>query len=52
VIRRCDGTDRNLVRPAREGEEATLPGGYVPCDCGRTFDDVDRMVIGPDHPLV
>jgi hypothetical protein len=35
MIRHCTGTDPNLIR---DGE---------PCDCGRTFDDVERLVIYP-----
>jgi hypothetical protein len=49
VIRHCDGKDRNLIRKAREGEVPTIYGGYVPCDCGRVFDDVELTVIGPEH---
>jgi hypothetical protein len=41
VIRRCDGSDRNLI--ARDGSEC--------CACGLTFDDVERMVIWPHHPV-
>jgi hypothetical protein len=52
VIRRCDGTDPNLTRDVREGEQQRGPWpGTVPCDCGRVFDDVDRLTIYP-HSLV
>jgi hypothetical protein len=41
VIRRCDGSDPNLI--ARDGSGC--------CACGLTFDDVDRMVIWPHTPI-
>lgn len=33
--RTCDGTDPYLIKDS------------VPCDCGETFDDVERSVIFP-----
>jgi hypothetical protein len=39
MMRKCDGTDPNLLRDGQ------------PCDCGLAFDDVTRMVIYP-HNLV
>lgn len=39
MMRRCDGTDPNLGRPGH------------PCDCGLTFDDVERSVIYPHDPV-
>jgi hypothetical protein len=56
MIRRCDGRDVNLLK------EATSPGGfvdvskgeapeYVPCDCGKLFDDVYYSVIFPHRPI-
>ena len=39
MIRHCDGTDPNLIRETETG--------YVPCDCGLTFDDVNHLVIFP-----
>lgn len=51
MIRRCDGTDPNLTRDVRDGEEPRGPwAGSVPCDCGAVFDDVYRQVIYPHHP--
>jgi hypothetical protein len=48
MIRTCDGTDPNLTREARPGEEPFgLWPDSVPCDCGLTFDDVERTVIWP-----
>lgn len=44
MIRRCDGTDPNLIRVNDQGERK-------PCDCGLVFDDVDRMVIYPHAPV-
>ena len=64
MIRRCDGTDPNLIRypetpapppPVVDDEVAPrlrrrLADG-VPCDCGLVFDDVRRSTIFP-HELV
>jgi hypothetical protein len=41
VIRRCNGSDRNLI-----GEDGTTP-----CMCGAVFDDVDRLVLWPHTPF-
>lgn len=54
--RRCDGSDPNLVRNDPPWDPSKLPGEQTvgpghPCDCGRVFDDVERMVIFP-HPFV
>ena len=53
MIRTCDGSDATL---SREKTFTTTPGGqetrvWVPCDCGTTFDDVERMVIYPHYFL-
>lgn len=53
MIRTCDGSDATL---SREKTFTTTPGGqetrvWVPCDCGTTFDDVERMVIYPHYYL-
>lgn len=53
MIRTCDGNDATL---SREKTFTTTPGGqetrvWVPCDCGTTFDDVERMVIYPHYYL-
>jgi hypothetical protein len=40
MMRRCDGTDPNLLDEDRE-----------PCACGLVFDEVDRMVIYPHNPV-
>lgn len=46
--RHCDGTDPNLTRPVREGEEPEGPWpDSRPCDCGLVFNDVYRLVIYP-----
>lgn len=55
MIRRCDGTDPNLTRPLRPGENydagrCPWPNA-APCDCGKVFDDVERLTVYP-HPLV
>lgn len=42
MIRHCDGTDPNLIRP-----DDILTSTYVPCACGLKFDDVDRSVVHP-----
>lgn len=48
MIRHCDGTDPNLTREARPGEEPRGPWpDSVPCDCGLEFDDTERMVLHP-----
>lgn len=47
MLRTCDGTDPNLTRPILEGEESGPWPGSVPCDCGRTFDDVEYNVTYP-----
>jgi hypothetical protein len=49
MMRHCDGTDRNLMRERKDGED---PGeciwpGMVACDCGRVFDDVWHSTIYP-----
>lgn len=51
MIRTCDGTDVNLkreevTRTTRAGQECME---WVPCDCGLSFDDVERLVIYPHH---
>lgn len=51
MIRTCDGTDENLkreevTRTTRAGQECME---WVPCDCGLSFDDVERLVIYPHH---
>jgi hypothetical protein len=52
MIRRCDGTDVNLIRAIRGMPDAVhWREQYVPCDCGMTFDDVKRGVIYP-HDLL
>lgn len=65
AIRRCDGTDPNLTRqvPEEEFDQDTmtlnmlwkviaLPGHViVNCQCGRVFDDVDRVVTHPHQPV-
>lgn len=61
MIRHCDGTDVNvtrevyynevgerLVTPWRTRDPATV---NIACDCGATFDDVERMVIYPHHAV-
>jgi hypothetical protein len=40
MIRTCCGTDPNLLAEDRS-----------PCACGLTFDDVERMVTYPHHPV-
>jgi hypothetical protein len=49
VHRHCDGTDPYLLRELRPGEQPSESTflGMTPCDCGRTFDDVQRMTIYP-----
>ena len=64
MIRHCDGTDPNLTRdignPPREVGTYTIspwndsarPGQLIiNCQCGRSFDDVDRSVIYPHDSL-
>lgn len=51
MIRTCDGNDANLKRQivtkvAHSGQEVVQ---WVPCDCGTTFDDVERLVIYPHY---
>lgn len=41
MIRRCDGSDANLI--GRHGS------GF--CSCGLSFDDVERMVVWPHNPV-
>jgi hypothetical protein len=41
MIRKCDGTDPNLVWLDQDSDK------YVPCKCGLEFDDVDCMVVYP-----
>lgn len=40
MLRKCDGTDDTLTRKLDDGR-------YVPCDCGKEFDDVNHLVIYP-----
>jgi hypothetical protein len=48
MIRHCDGTDPNLVRLIKTDDEpAPHVLTKVPCDCGLTFNDVERLVIHP-----
>lgn len=60
MIRRCDGTDPNLlmyINPKTKervtGDEPAESGDVtaqaVPCDCGKVFDDTVLTVIYP-HP--
>lgn len=41
MMRRCDGTDPNLIAADRTS----------PCACGLAFDDVERMVLWPHLPV-
>lgn len=66
MIRRCDGNDPNLIAYPHENNVTDCPtpspthlgGGrqlcgcrFVPCTCGRVFDDVQRMTVYPHHPV-
>lgn len=49
MMRTCDGSDRNLLRKI-DGDvptKATMNNAYVPCNCGLSFDDLDRSVVFP-----
>lgn len=51
MIRTCDGTDENLkreevTRTSRAGQETVE---WISCDCGLSFDDVERLVVYPHH---
>jgi hypothetical protein len=51
MIRTCNGTDEFLrrervTRTSDAGQEETA---WVPCDCGLTFDDVQRVTIYPHY---
>lgn len=50
MMRHCDGKDPNLVR--KVGDDWFVDGAYVPCDCGLSFDDVDRSVVHPHVSVV
>jgi hypothetical protein len=67
VIRHCDGTDDNLTQtiPVGEFDPATMTlsvnwdriaqhrGEHaIRCACGRSFDDVDRLVTWPHEPVL
>ena len=48
--RTCDGTDPNLLRYEHKPEDCTdfpICRHTRPCDCGKTFDDVEYTVIYP-----
>jgi hypothetical protein len=47
MIRHCDGTDPTLVKEKSDVNMWDCSGGYEPCDCGLTFDDVERMTVYP-----
>lgn len=48
MIRRCDGTDPNLIREIPgTGPDVPMSERYEPCACGRFFNDVERSVIFP-----
>ena len=50
MIRKCDGTDPNLVlSPLMDYREDKDKG--KPCTCGKVFDDVIFMVVYPHHPV-
>lgn len=56
MLRRCDGTDPNLVKndPPWDPQlppNAQTPGPARPCDCGKVFDDVDYSVVYPHPPV-
>jgi hypothetical protein len=66
VIRTCNGTDDNLTRsiPINAFDPATMTlsvnwdrigqrrGQHViRCNCGLTFDDVDRLTVYPHTPF-
>lgn len=53
MIRTCDGNDPNLKREqvdriSASGQESTK---WVPCDCGTTFDDVERLTVYPHYAI-
>lgn len=45
--RTCNGRDPNLIREV----ESRFGGADVPCDCGSSFDDVDRNVFWPHRAI-
>ena len=51
MMRHCDGNDPNLLT----WSDRTLTGvpmpTRVPCSCGLTFDDVERLTIFPHLPI-
>lgn len=53
MIRRCDGTDPNLIREI-PGVRSDTPFDlrYEPCTCGRLFNDVERSTIWPHYKLL
>ena len=44
MIRHCDGKDQFLVKMLEDGTT-------IPCDCGRTFDDINYMVVYPHREV-
>lgn len=50
MFRTCDGTDPNLIRKIWIKDGLISTNGHwedIPCNCGKTFDDVYHVVIYP-----